>query len=316
MSGPNVGWLADGKRLHLQHGPIDLIIEADGARKEIKLAYAGAIERFQTILTELVAELPRLRTYCPKEGLGLTGPVARRMEAAVRLFASHRITPMAAVAGAVADEILMAMTTGLRLDRTYVNNGGDIAISLGEGRRYDIAMIGRPDRPALLGKIGLAAGDGIGGMATSGRHGRSHSLGIADSVTVLAANAALADAAATLIANEIDLPDHTSIKRVPARDLNPDSDLGERLVTVDVVGLSERETASALNAGATFAKDLVRQGTIKAAALYLADQCVVVGDFPGLRSIDRQPSSLANLVRRQIADGVRPTEIRPSDPVW
>ncbi len=198
--GASARWLPDGKRLHLQHGPIDLIIEAVGAVDGVDLAYQLAWERFQTVLTELVEELPRLRTLCPAEGLGLKGVVARRMEQASRPHAGYGITPMVAVAGGVADEVLEAMLSGPDLDRAYVNNGGDIALYLGEGQRYDIAMVGNPGAPVRLGTISLRAGDPAG-IATSGRHGRSHSLGIADSVTVLAATAAEADAAATLIAS-------------------------------------------------------------------------------------------------------------------
>lgn len=290
MNGPSAAWLGDGKRLHLQHGPIDLIIETDGPPGEVRLAYAQAVERFQTVLTELVDELPRLRSYCPIAGLGLNGPVAQRMEIAVRPFSSHLITPMAAVAGAVADEMLTAMTAGRELDRAYVNNGGDIALFLGEGCRYEVAMVGRPDCPEVLGTIGLGAGDGIGGMATSGRHGRSHSLGIADSVTVLAASAADADVAATLIANAVDLPDHPGVKRVPAQDLSPDSDLEERLVTVNVAPLSRTEMRAALDQGATFAKRLLAKSTVKAAALFLGDQCCFAGDLPAWQPAGQQPS--------------------------
>ena len=87
------------------------------------------------------------------------------------------------------------------------------------------------------------------GVATSGWRGRSFSLGIADAVTVLATNAAPADAAATLIANAVDLPGHPAVTRVPARELAPDSDLGDRLVTQGVGPLSPREIAGALEAG-------------------------------------------------------------------
>ena len=72
------------------------------------------------------------------------------------------------------------------------------------------------------------------GVATSGWRGRSFSLGIADAVTVFAGTAAVADAAATLIANAVDLPGHPAFARAPARRCDPQSDLGERLVTVDV----------------------------------------------------------------------------------
>ena len=187
---------------------------------------------------------------------------------------------MAAVAGAVADEILEAMLSAADLDRAYVNNGGDIALALGEGCRYEIAMIARPEAPINLGKITLGAGDPAG-IATSGRHGRSFSLGIADSVTVLAENAAAADAAATLIANAVDLPESPLVKRVPARDLDEESDLGDRLVTVDVLPLDPDDIARALAAGTDLARTFLAEKTIAAAALCLGDAIETVGDWPG-----------------------------------
>ena len=87
------------------------------------------------------------------------------------------------------------------------------------------------------------------GVATSGWQGRSHSLGIADAVTVLARCAAVADAAATLIANAVDV-DHPGIRREPARVLDEDSDLGDRPVTVAVPALDPETIDAALDAGA------------------------------------------------------------------
>ena len=53
------------------------------------------------------------------------------MHAAVLPYAAeHFITPMAAVAGAVAEEVLGAMMRAAELERAYVNNGGDIALHL------------------------------------------------------------------------------------------------------------------------------------------------------------------------------------------
>jgi len=283
MSGPSMAWLSDGERLHLQHGPIDLIIKVDGQQDEVERAYRAACRRFATMLADLVDELPSLRSECPSSGLGLKGLVAKRMEAAVRPLWSYRVTPMAAVAGAVADEVLSVLMTGRTLDRAYVNNGGDIALMLGPKSCFDIAMIARPDQPKVLGSISLEADDGVGGLATSGRHGRSHSLGIADSVTVLARDAAAADAASTLIANAVDLPEHPAIERVEARDLNPDSDLHDRLVTIGVGRLDARETAAALDRGVDLAESLFKKGLIKAAALSLGDQQRLVGRLPAWR---------------------------------
>lgn len=287
MSGPSTFWLADGKRLHLRHGPIDLIIEVDGAPAEIRLAYAQAIKRFETVLTELVDELPDLRRDCPAAGLGLRGTVARRMEAAVLPFAQHRITPMAAVAGSVADEMLLAMTEGRKLTRAYVNNGGDIALVLGDGEQFSIAMVADPASPELVGRIRLSRSDDVGGIATSGRHGRSNSLGIADSVTALATNAAIADAAATLIANAVDLPGHPGVTRLAATELNPDSDLGERLVTVDVAGLDGQDIDTALDRGEIFANAMIADDGIKAVALSLRGRRRLVGDLSTWPIIDR-----------------------------
>jgi ApbE superfamily uncharacterized protein (UPF0280 family) len=271
-----VAFLPDG-RLHLNDGPIDLIIGAFGAERAVKQAYAATARRFRTILDELCDELPLLRSEMLPSSPEPQGPTARRMDAAVRPFADECfITRMAAVAGAVADEILAAMLEGAELDRAYVNNGGDIAVHLAEGRSFAIGMVDRPDRPGLFGQARVSAGNAIGGIATSGRHGRSFSLGIADAVTILAANAAAADAAATIIANAVDLPDHPNIKRTPANDLDPQSDLGARLVTRDVGELSREEIAQALARGEAEAQHVLRKHQIVAAALHLHGETRVV----------------------------------------
>ncbi len=297
MGGATAVWLADGKRLHFQHGPIDLIIEASGTPDSVDLAYRAAWERFENVLAELVEELPRLRDCCPLEGLCLRGAVARRMELACRPHAAYAVTPMAAVAGAVADEILDVMTGSAGLDRAYVNNGGDIALHLNDGERFEVAMAGLAPTPVGLGKISLGADD-PGGLATSGRHGRSFSLGIADSVTVLADNAAVADVAATLIANAVDLPEHPGIRRHPARDLDPESDLGDRLVTVDVPELPSAEIRAALAAGAARAKACLDGGTIAAAALYLGDQAQIIGIWP-------KPGAITDISRKMLTNPPR-----------
>jgi ApbE superfamily uncharacterized protein (UPF0280 family) len=266
-----------GGRLHLNDGPIDLVIGAFGAESAVKAAYAAATRRFTTILDELCEELPLLRSEVLPSSPLPHGPTAQRMDAAVRPFAGDCfITCMAAVAGAVADEILAAMLAAAELDRAYVNNGGDIAVHLSAGHSFAIGMVDRPDHPGLFGQARISARDGIGGIATSGRHGRSFSLGIADAVTILAANAAAADAAATVVANAVDLPDHPNVMRVAACELNPQSDLGARLVTRDVGELSAQEIAQALARGEAEAQRLLRTNHISAAALHLRSKTRLV----------------------------------------
>lgn len=233
---PQARALPDG-RLHLQYGPIDLILGVSAGPAAKEAAFRAATLRFATVLDELCAELAGLRAEAGPHAPPLHGPVARRMAAAVRPHAAQCfITPMAAVAGAVADEMLAP------LRRAYVNNGGDIALHLAPDERFRIGMVDRPDRPGLFGAAEVRAGEPVRGLATSGWRGRSFSLGIADTVTVLAATAAEADAAATVIANAVDLPGHPAIRRTPASESQPDSDLRGRRVTTAVAALTPGET--------------------------------------------------------------------------
>jgi ApbE superfamily uncharacterized protein (UPF0280 family) len=274
---PQIGWLADGRRLHLQDGPIDLIVEAPGVDTDVQSAYEAAARRFTGLLDELCAELPELRRPASPDRCALQGVVTQRMDAAVAPFcADIFITPMAAVAGAVAEEILGAMTGAANLSRAYVNNGGDIALYLAPDERFTVGLVDRPDAPNLIGTTRLEAGDPSRGIATSGWRGRSFSLGIADAVTVLAATAAQADAAATVVANAVDLPGHPRILRVPANELQPDSDLGARLVTRDVGALSQSEIIIALESGAHKARALLADGLIDGASLHLQGETLTV----------------------------------------
>ncbi|MCR4265490.1 UPF0280 family protein [Nitratireductor sp. ZSWI3] len=275
MTGPVASWLPDGRRLHLNHGPIDLIVEAYGPDDERRAAYRQAVARFRTILEELVAELPALRSPVDTRPHAFRGSTARRMERAVRPHFPLFVTPMAAVAGSVADEVLAAMVEGRALDRAYVNNGGDIALHLAPGQTIAAAVAGTGN--GFADRLTFGAAHPVRGIATSGWRGRSHSLGIADAVTVLAASAAAADAAATLIANAVDLPGHAAIDRVPARQLAPDSDLGDRLVTRGVGALSAVEVAAALDNGLCAAEAMRQRGLIEAAALFLQGESRLCG---------------------------------------
>jgi hypothetical protein len=270
--------LPDGRRLHLHDGPMDLIVEAFGAATEIEKAYAAASTKFVSVLDELCGELSFLRQACSPEAGWPRGSVARRMVAAVMPYAAeYFITPMAAVAGAVAEDILAAMVAASELSRAYVNNGGDVAFHLASEERFVVGMVERPDQPCLLGSATVTSGDPVRGIATSGWRGRSFSLGIADAVTVLADRAAAADAAATIIANAVDLPRHPAIVRVRASDLAPDCDLGDRAVTQAVGELTAGEVEEALQAGVMTAERLLKIGLIRSCALSLHGEARFAG---------------------------------------
>ena len=273
----------DAQRWHFQHGPIDLVISADGDAAALASAHAAAWQRFEQVLPELVQELPLLRqavsskaTDCP-----LKGPVARRMWQACRPYAMDFITPMAAVAGSVAQEII-ACYQRPGIARAWVNNGGDIAMHLTPGQslkvglyadiaRLDVAQL--QDQLLLDGQFSVEAAMPVRGVATSGWRGRSFSMGIADSVTVLARTASQADAAATVIANAVNVDD-ARVQRAPAASLKDDSDLGQRLVTTGVPPLPPALVLQALQAGLATARALQSEGLIDSALLVCQQQAL------------------------------------------
>lgn len=268
-----------GGRLHLRHGPIDLVCGARGEAAEAALEAAALA--FGPVLESLVAELPLLRAPAGAVPAPVRGPVARRMVAAVHPHRHGFITPMAAVAGAVADHVLAAMLAAGPLDAAHVNNGGDIALHLAPGEVLRVGLVrdlalGEPE-----GAVAIGHGMGVGGVATSGWPGRSFSLGIAEAVTVLARDAAGADAAATVVANAVDAG-HPAIRRAPARSLDPDSDLGTRAVTTAVGPLPAAVAAAALEAGLARAAGLERAGLIVAALLFCQGRSRTCGAAAGL----------------------------------
>ncbi|TWD90374.1 hypothetical protein FB547_10138 [Variovorax beijingensis] len=269
----------DANRWHFNHGPIDIVAEAHGDPYAVAAAHDAAWARFGHVLDELVRELPLLRAPVAG-GVRPRGVVGARMWDACAAFSPMFITPMAAVAGSAAQE-LIAFYDRPGIERAWINNGGDIALHLAPGHSArvgvyaDLARFDWRERDTGFlttdGQFEISAEQPVRGVATSGWRGRSFSLGIADSVTVLAATAAQADAAATVIANAVDVDD-AAIGRRPASECKDDSDLGDTLVTVDVPPLAPSQVKSALDTGAVCAKVLQKGGLVWAALLVCQGQ--------------------------------------------
>jgi uncharacterized protein len=273
MLSPTRQTLSPGRE-HWRHGPIDLVIEAWGEPAAVTAACSAAWRRFETVLGELVGELAVLKAPVGA-ATDVRGPVARRMVGACLPFARGFITPMAAVAGSVADEMAGFFAVP-GVARAYVNNGGDIALHLAPGQTLTIGVVPDAYLPSVDGDVAIHAHGPVRGVATSGWRGRSFSMGIADSVTVLARSAAEADAAATVIANAVNV-DHPAIERRRACDLKDDTDLGENLVTAAVGQLPARLAADALDRGVVVAEELLGRNLILGAALALQGQWRTAG---------------------------------------
>ncbi|MFM2421481.1 MAG: hypothetical protein RL291_11 [Pseudomonadota bacterium] len=280
-------WMSDkpvvnklpGDRLNLRHGPTNIVLRVWGGPDAMRNAQRLVFRNFPKILPAVVDDLDQLRKQSGKKPAKMSSPTAQRMADAASEFAEVFITPMAAVAGAIAEEVLRMVMTGGDVERAYVNNGGDIALHLGPGQSLTCGIAGDfslGSMPKINGTVTIPAASGICGIATSGAQGKSFSLGIADSVTVLAKTASQADCAATLIANAVNI-DSPAIKRTPAKKLDPDSDLGTMLVTTGVGKLTAEEVATALDAGAKAADAYLKSGRIIGALLQLKGDVRVVG---------------------------------------
>lgn len=284
MPGPMRKPLAAGRE-HWQHGPIDLVIAAHGDAAAVARAYANAWDRFQGILDELVGELALLRS--PVEAAcGVRGPIAARMVEATTPYADEFITPMAAVAGSVAQEVAQLFAAEPGVCKAYVNNGGDIALHLAPGQEISVGVVANAYAPLMDAATIINAGSAVRGIATSGWRGRSFSLGIADSVTVLACTAATADAAATMIANAVNI-EHSAIMRAPANTLKDDTDLDARLVTVNVGALPPAARVVALDRGYAKAMAYLERGLIVGAALALQNEWRTIGRMGKERTTER-----------------------------
>ncbi len=198
-------------------------------------------------------------------------PLPAVVEAAVEAVrqVDPSLTPLAAVAGAVAQEVCRE-AAGLGADRVIVNNGGDIALYLAQDRE---AVVGLkpPGGDSLVGKLSLDGRNGVGGVAASGWEGRSHSPGVADLVSIWAGSAALADAAATFVAGACRV-DSPAVEKAPANRIDPESDLGEMEVTLSVGRLSQEEKEEAVRQGAVAAGHLLRAGLIRGCLLEVQGQ--------------------------------------------
>ena len=268
---------------------MDIVIGADPVGPHgpaaVEDAHENAWACFVPLLDVLMQEWPVLRLPvqahqpCP-----LQGAVARRMWLACSPWAAqHFITPMAAVAGSVAQS-LIASYDRPGVARAWVNNGGDIALHLAPGQSArvglyaDLARLpvhGWGQDIPLDGAFDVTHAMPVRGVATSGWRGRSFSFGIADSVTVLAATAAQADAAASMIANAVNV-NHPGIVRQPAHSLRDMTDLGDLAVTVDVPRLPANLVQQALQNGWQCARECQAQGLMAAAFLVCQGQSMAL----------------------------------------
>lgn len=270
----------EDNRLFLRHGPINIVLEAIGIDKD--LAYQNVKGYFETLLEQLVLDMELLKEEVVFNRK-FNNKISQSMQDATERYSPAFITPMAAVAGSIADNILRVLINNTNLEKAYVNNGGDVSFYLNKNQIMKTSLAAIPN---MIAEIKYK--DKSRGIATSGWRGKSFSRGIADSVTVLADNAAMADAAATMIGNAVDIYNHPKIKKQPANEMYEDSDLKNLLITVEVGLLTKIEIKKALKNGYQTALQYINKDLINTALIQLSEYfCIVQKNSTDLNIVNK-----------------------------
>ena len=262
--------LLDSGAVLAECGPMRLIISAwVGKVSQPEMATKAARESFGYL-----EEVALFRSHLSRSWTATHGPAGAslpdRMWESVRAIGDEDLTPMASVAGTIADAVADYLF-GRGMTKVVVDNGGDVAIRL---RGSATARVGI--RPSIRAEeishvLSLDASESSWGVATSGLGGRSFTRGIASAVTVIAGSASLADAAATAIANATFVEDKSVIQR-PAEEMDPDTDIRGIPVTVKVGSRSQETATQALRQGLKKAEGLVAKGAILGAFIAVGGQ--------------------------------------------
>ena len=256
--------LEDQTGVLAENGPMQIVIQAwDKKRPDMTMALKAA--QFSFTCLEQVAQhqeiLKQQHSLMPK---GLA-PIPRAMAESVIATGEKDLTPMAAVAGSIADAVAdWLFNRGM--SRVIVNNGGDIAIRLAENETAKVGVRTKVESPVISYIVELPSRHSSWGVTTSGLGGRSLTRGIASAVTAFAKTASLADAAATSIANACFAKDD-AIVQVLAQKVDPHTDIRGIPVTVKIGELKKSRISQAMHNALNKAEQYVEMGIIQGALI-------------------------------------------------
>lgn len=241
-------------------GPMRLVIAAFlGKLPQPDMAVRAAEESF--VFLEAAAEGRRsmgmqFRASIHRKKNSL---VARMIES-VSEVGDGDLTPMAAVAGTIADGVAdFLFERGMT--KVFVENGGDISVRLQPDESVTVGIRPEAGCADISHVIELGSQRQSWGVATSGLSGRSLTRGVASAVTAVARTASLADAAATAVANASFVEDVQVVQR-PAEELDPYTDMPGIPVTVRAGPLSEASKHLAVERALKRARDLISREVI------------------------------------------------------
>ena len=235
--------LAPGKIL-FNYGPTTMVVLADKKGEPLTDLIIQAFDIIDSSLTEITKDLPKLKHYPGDIDPETLGRLPKKMLDAVLRTGDPTLTPMAAVAGCISDEVAdWIFEQGAT--RVMVNNGGDVALRLAPGENVKLGIVTSLKTSQMDRVVNIKAEDGIGGICTSGLGGRSFTRGIADGVTVFSSRCIFADAMATHIAN-CSYVETENIARIKAKHVDPNTDIPELEVVLSVEDLKGKEIKQSL----------------------------------------------------------------------
>ena len=257
--------LPDGAVL-LDYGPMRMVIRVfDRETPLVDLAVEGAGLAMR-LLEDQARSLPVIKRKAHTLKVWPEYPdVVLKMIDSTRKMGELDLTPLAAVAGAGSD-LVADFLFDRGATKVIVDNGGDIALRLRESEAARVGLKTDIDAENPAYVIPIDAGMGVRGVATSGLGGRSFTKGIASAATVLAEDASVADAAATVLGNFTNVED-PRITRATAESLYPETDIAGEWVTTGVGALPPERVEEALQNGLRKARALVERGLIKGALI-------------------------------------------------
>jgi hypothetical protein len=268
--------LEDQTGVMAENGPMRIIIQAwDHKHPQARLAFKAAEFAF-TCLEQVAAHheiLKHVHCHLPDE----LPPIPRVMVESVMATRERDLTPMAAVAGSIADAVAdWLFNRGM--SRVIVNNGGDIAIRLAENETARVGIRPHIQHAYVSHVVELSSCHPSWGVNTSGLGGRSLTRGIASAVTSFAKTSALADATATAIANACFVRDDAIVQAM-AQTIDPYTDIPGVPVTVKVGHLKTNRITQAMEKALNKAEHYIELGLIQGALISMDKDLVLTRNF-------------------------------------
>lgn len=252
--------LLSGNSIFVECGPMRLVIDARVGQVAQPQQALRAAEEAVRFLEGVAAARPFLGRGYRESMPRVTDPLALKMIASVQAVGDEDLTPMAAVAGAMADAVAdFLFARGMT--RVLVDNGGDVAVRSCDGEPVRVGIRPQVDRKGISDVVLLGPERTAWGIATSGFGGRSLTRGVLESATVVAADASLADAAATAVANAGSVADG-AVVRMPAEAIDPYTDIAGLDVTARIGPLAEERRQQAVDHAIRRAEELIERRII------------------------------------------------------